>query len=62
MTEGVVVFVLRLPEAELLYECLTELAEGKLDAAEDEHDEKLARALDHIAEQIHTGLYGRGGR
>jgi hypothetical protein len=62
VTEEVVIFVLQFREAELLHECVTELAEAKLDAAQDEHDETLAKALDQIADRIHTGFYGRGGR
>jgi hypothetical protein len=55
-----IMFVLPLAEAELLYECLTELAEAKLDEAEDEHDKAVATALDGIADTIHSGLHGSG--
>ena len=47
---------LRRDEAELLYAQLGDLAEATLDEADDEHDERIGRALDHIADVVHTAL------
>jgi hypothetical protein len=54
----VVVFVLEEREAALLEECVRKLAEAKLDEAEDAFDEKAAKALDSIADRIHSALEG----